>query len=123
MQLVKEHAHFGLFFVPHDKVFEPRMRKYRVHGLKVAVKHHVHWMRWHNEMDRKVGVEQQVFNRMHRDARPRTNIDIAVVQRVRKFIERRPMQEAVDPVEMKAGPDGQQHKKRDEPHGITREQH
>ena len=72
----------------------------------------------HHEVDQHRAQKDQVFNGVHRQARPRADIDVAVVQRVHMFVKERNVQEAVDPVEIKAFPDRYQQEERDEPDRV-----
>ena len=58
-----------------------------------------------------------MLDRVHRQARPRADIDIAMVQRV-KAVHQARVQKSVHPVEIKALPDGDQEEDRDEPDGV-----
>lgn len=61
---------------------------------------------WDHPMDQHGRSVKQVFDGVHGQARPRADIDVAVMERVHTGVEERHMQQAVDPVEMEGGPDG-----------------
>ena len=77
----------------------------------------MHGVRRHGEVDDDSSKIEQVFNGVHRQPRPRPNVSIAVMQRV-KPVERVCMQQSVNPVEIKAFPDGDQEKDCDEPSAV-----
>ena len=59
-----------------------------------------------------------MLDRVHRQARPRADIDIAMVQRMDAFVEERYMEQPVDPIEMERGPDWQKHQSRNEQNRV-----
>ncbi len=123
VELVKVNAHFHLWVFVHHKIFKSGVAENGVRRLHIPVEQDVKRVAGDNQVDRKVGVEQQVFDRVHRDARPWADIDVSVVKGMGQLVERRPMKRAVDPVKMKAGPDRDEHKERDKPDRVVREQH
>ena len=73
-------------------------------------------MAWDHQMDQQRGVIQYMLDGMHRDARPRPNIDVFVVQTVRDPVQRRPMQKTVNPIKMQAAPDWNNNQRDSKPH-------
>ena len=61
-----------------------------------------------------------MLNRVHRQARPRADIRVPVMQRVGQLIQRWPVQQAVYPVEMERNPHRRHKEQCHEPHRILR---
>lgn len=57
---------------------------------------------------------------MHRQAGPRANIDVAVMQGMYVFVEEWHVEQAMHPVEMEGGPDREQDKRNCEPDRIAK---
>ena len=108
VKLMEENAHLRAFLVGDNQFVEAGMGKDRVYRLGIAMEKHVKWVRRHDQVDQEVSVKEQVLDRVHRDTGPRADVYVSVMQRVGKFVERRPVQCAVDPVKVKAGPDRDQ---------------
>ena len=69
-------------------------------------------------MDKYAAEIDHVLDRVHRHARPRTDIDVLVVQVVHGPVERPPVDQPMDPVEMEDPPERDQHQNRHEIEGI-----
>ena len=61
---------------------------------------------------------KKMLDRMHRESRPRSGDDVPVVQVVNPGIERLPVDEAVDPVEVEIPKQRDYHKQSKEPNGM-----
>ena len=72
--------------------------------LHIAVKHNVQRMTWNYEVNQKVSIKQEVFKWMHRNTRPRANVNISMMYRMGNAIERRPVKSSMYPVKVKARP-------------------
>ena len=55
---------------------------------------------------------------VHRQARPRADVDIAMVQRMDAFVEEWHMEQPVDPIEIERRPDWQKHQSRNEQNRV-----
>ena len=69
-------------------------------------------------MDRDHAQVEQSFYGVHGHARPRVGIDILMVQVVHVFVERLPMAEPMDPIEMEIAPQRDQEKPQNEIDGV-----
>ena len=74
-----------------------------------------------NEEDCQRREVEQVLHGVHREPRPRSRGDVAVVDRVHPQVERLPVQRPVDDEEVCALPHGEQREQQHEPDGMARE--
>jgi hypothetical protein len=61
-------------------------------------------MHWNDEEDRGSGKEDHVLDRVHRDARPRSKVEVAMMYAVRELVEWLPMDQAMSEVEVRLLP-------------------
>ena len=84
-----------------DDLVEARVALRWHEGKVLQVVHDVQGMRRDDPMQEDPGKIEDVFDRVHSEARPRSDIDVLVMQVVDRPIERRPMDEAMDQVKVK----------------------
>lgn len=65
VQLVEEVSHHCSILPGNIKPLESRMREYRMDRLNIAVEQQVHRMARHHKMYEEIGVEEEMFKRMH----------------------------------------------------------
>ena len=104
MKLVKKITYFCPFLIRNVKLLKSRMGENWMYWLHITMEHYVQRVAWHNKVNPKVSVEKEMLDRMHRNAWPRTNIDIPVMDGMGNTIEWRPVECSMDPIEMKASP-------------------
>ena len=75
-------------------------------------------VRCDNKVDHDRSEKDQVFDRVHRQARPWSHVNVAMVQRMDMFIQKRDVERAVNPVKIKALPDRDQKEQCDEPNRM-----
>ena len=61
-------------------------------------------MRGDDPVNQQATVVKDMLNWVHGQARPRANIDIFVMQIMPRLVERRPMQQPMDPVKVEQPP-------------------
>ena len=118
VHLVMECTQLETVFVFDQQPFKSRMGRCSGQGVVLHVKQDVHRVRRHDPVDHDTAQEDHMFDRMHREARPRTNIDVSVMKRMHMFVQERDVQEPVDPIELKALPDRDQQEQCYEPDRI-----
>ena len=91
MKLVKKVTGAHSLFVPNHQLLIARVGKRRAEVLQAGVEDNKDEMAGDDQMDQQRGVIQYMLDGMHRDARPRPNIDVFVVQTMRDPVQRRPM--------------------------------
>ena len=84
----------------------------------LQMKQDMHRIGCDDPMDQNGAKKNGVLNRMHRQFRPWPHIDIAVMQRMHVFIQKRHMQQTMYPVEIESLPNGYQQEHRDEPKRV-----
>ena len=82
MDLVMKHTQMQSFPVAEPQAFEPGVRGHSRQRIKHQVKDHVHRVTRHDKMDQYRPEIHQMLDGMHRQARPRADVGIAVVQSV-----------------------------------------
>mgnify|MGYP000288109396 CR=1 FL=1 len=82
--------------------------------------HHVYGMSRQHEKDQKTAEVEQMLNRVHRQAGPGADIDIPVVHRMHMPVQRRPVDQAMDQIEVDPLQQGQQREKQDKPYRTIR---
>ena len=117
VDLMVEHAKVHALFIAEPEPFKSCMCGHSRQGIEHQVKDEVHEMRRHGEVDDYSAEIEEVFDGVHRQPRPRSDVSIAVMQRV-KSVKRVCVQQPVNPVEIKAFPDGDQEKDCDEPSAV-----
>ena len=65
-------------------------------------------MRGNDKVDHDRSEKDHVLDGVHRQARPRSHVDVAMVQRMNMFVEKRNVKRTVNPVKIKTLPDGDQ---------------
>ena len=105
-------------FVLHQQSFESGMRGRGGQRLMLHMKQDMDWMRRNDPVNQNRAKEKQMLDRVHRQAGPRTDIDVPVVDGMGQFVERRPMQPAVNPIKVKRYPHRRQKDQRDKPDRI-----
>lgn len=78
-----EHTKVHAFFVAEPEPFEPGMRGDGQQRIEHQVKDQVHWVRRYGEVDDDRSKIEQVFDGVHRQPRPRPDVSVAVMQRVK----------------------------------------
>ena len=76
-------------------------------------------MRWDDPVNKNHAEVHEVFDGMHRQARPGIHIDVLVVEVVNMFIERLPVDEPMRPVEVKLAPKRNGKQPHDEPDRMS----
>ena len=79
MELMEKVTHVCTFFVCNIELFKTWVGKNWMNWLHIAMKHDMQRMARHDEMNQKIGIENQMFNRMHRNTWPGTNVNISVM--------------------------------------------
>ena len=87
-----------------DDRLEAGVRLRRRERGELPVHDSVDRVRGYDPMDQHAAEEDDVLERVHRQAGPGTGVDVAVVQEVRHPVEGRPVQEAVGPIEVELAP-------------------
>ena len=100
MKLMMEVRGFGDSGVLDQQLFKSRMRKRGRQTSRIQVEQDDHRMRRDNVVNKDRRNVEDMFNRVHGHARPRTNSRIAMMQSVVAVIQRRPMQKQVNEIEM-----------------------
>ena len=77
------------------------MRRDSRQRLMLHVEQDQHRVRRDYKMNENGAEKQQMFHRMHRQARPWTNAGVSMVKGVGHSIQWRPVQQAMNPIEMK----------------------
>ncbi len=106
VQLVMEIGGIEDRAVADDQLFETRVREGRSETAAVEVHQQNHGMGWDYEMDQHRGNVEDVFHRVHGHSGPWSDVDIAMVQSMDGAIERRPVQQPMNGVEVRGGDDG-----------------
>ena len=88
----------------HDPL-EPGMALRRREGEMLQLEDHMERMRRHDPVDEHGREIEDVLDRMHRHSRPRRDVDVLVMERMHGPIERRPVDQAVDQVEVDFAPE------------------
>src|SRR5690242_18318070 len=70
----------------------------------LSVKQEMNRMARYDPMDQHYAKVEHMLDRMHRQTRPRTRVYILMMQIMHRFVQRRPMDRAVDPIEMELTP-------------------
>ena len=68
MQLVMKMSQHQPLPVPDQQRMKTGMPKHRRERQHIAMKHHMHRVRWHHQMDQHRAEIDRMFNRMHRNA-------------------------------------------------------
>ena len=89
-----------------DGAFEPVMPPRRRQGRVLGVEEKMDRVRRHHEVDQDHAEIQEMLHGMHGQPGPRAGVDVLVMQIMHGLVERRPVNGAVDPVEMKFTPEG-----------------
>ena len=105
MQLVKKRRRGHSITASHLNFIKPHMPLRRCKRRMLCIHQHVNRMGWHHPVNQNTAKIQQMLNRVHRQPRPRSNIDILVMQIVRGFVQRFPMGQAVNPIKMEKPPE------------------
>ena len=101
MQLVIKRAQREATFILDQEIFVSCVGHCR-DGAKVDdLKDHKDRIAGHDPVNAKRGAIEKMFNRMHGKARPRADVDVAMMQRMHMGVEERHMQKTMHPVEMK----------------------
>ena len=87
----------------------------------LQVEDDVQGMRRHDPVDEHAGKIEEVLDRVHCKARPWTGIGVLVVEMVHRAVERRPMDKAVDQIEMRLAKDRDQEEDGDAVDGVSAE--
>ena len=110
MQLVKEGAHVDPSAFTNDQRIIAGVRCRGRQCQPIGVKQHVDRVRRNDQMDQQRRKVDRVFYRVHREAGPRADGDVAVMHGMDPAIEGCPVQEAMYPVEVERIPDADQRK-------------
>ena len=70
----------------------------------LCIHQQVNGMRGDDPVNQQATVVKDMLNWVHGQARPRANIDIFVMQILPRLVERRPMQQPMDPVKVEQPP-------------------
>ena len=101
MQLMMEMPNRQTAFIFDQQRIKPCMAKGCPQRQKIEMQNNMHRMRRDHQMDQHRREIEQMFNRVHSDARERPNIDIAMMERMKPIIKRFEMQNTVDAIKMK----------------------
>ena len=118
VQLVEVGAGRDFPLLSDHHVLEPHMALGRGEGRVLRIQDHVDGMGRHHPVDQDAAVVQDVLNRMHGQAGPRTDIDVLVVQVVAGLVEGRPVQEPMHPVEVEQPEQRNSRQDQDEPDNL-----
>ena len=105
MKLVVEMAKYHPTALAKKHLMEAGVAKNGGQRQHVAMEHDQHRMRRHHQVDQHRAEIDDMFDRMHRNARPGDDIPIAMMHRMDMAVELTYMKKPVPPVEMKRNPD------------------
>jgi hypothetical protein len=100
MHLVVEHAQMQPFFVLDENTLKPGVCCDSRQCVHLQMEDHVNGMTGDDPMDRNGPKIHCVLNRVHRQARPRTDVCIPMVKGVCGAVKPRNVQGAMDPVKL-----------------------
>ena len=115
MHLVMEGAERQPVAVLHHQPFETGVRGRGRQREILQMVDDVHGMGRYDPVDQNGTEIENVLDRMHRHSRPWTDVGVSVMQGMRDPVEGRPVQHAVNPVEVERLPHRHQEEQRDEP--------
>ena len=118
MQLMMEATDVHDFPVLHQQAFEARVRDHGVEYQKLQMVDDMEGAGENDKMDQDRCQVDQRLGRMHRHTRPWTDIDVPMMQGLHCLVERLPMQEAVNPIEMERVPDRDQEQDGQKPYRV-----
>ena len=79
MQLVEKITRFGPNPVIWRHKFETGMAKHGMCRLHITVKENMDRVTWQNQVDREVSVEQKVFDWVHGNSGPRSDVHVPMM--------------------------------------------
>ena len=115
MHLVVERAELQPVLILDHHSFKPCVGRGGRQRIVLQMKQNMDGVRCDDQVDQNRSEKDQVFDRVHRQARPWSHVNVAMVQRMDMFIQKRDVERAVNPVKIKALPDRDQKEQCDEP--------
>ncbi len=85
---------------PERQALETRVRRCGAEGVPLAVKQDVDGVRHQDDVDQDAAEIDDMLNRMHGEPGPGPDVVVTVMNSVGDFVQRHPMQEAVDEVKV-----------------------
>ena len=118
VELVVERTQDEYRPAPEGDGLEPRMRRGRTQCVPLHVEQDVDGMRHDQGMNQDAAQVDHVLDGVHGQAGPGSEVVVAVVHRVGHAVERLPVQQAMNEVEVQGGPERDRDESEHEPHRM-----
>ena len=92
MQLMEIRGGRNSYFSHYDERLKSDVPLSRCERGMLCIHNHMDWMRWYDPVKQDTAEINNMLNRVHRQSGPRTDVDVFVMEEVRSFVERWPMQ-------------------------------
>ena len=118
MELVVERPHSGYRLALHQEFAEPAVLGDGAQHLAVQVVVQVHRVGRDHHVDHHAAEPEEVLDGVHGQPRPRSDASVAVMHLVRQLVQRTPVQEPMNQVEVKRRPVGNHEEQEREPERV-----
>ena len=102
MHLMVKRSQLKTILIFNNKLFKSRMRCCRAQRIILQMKQDMDGMGCNHPLDQYRRQKYYMLNRVHRQARPRTDINVTMMRKMQMFIKEFNMQKSVKPIKIKA---------------------
>ena len=102
MHLMVKCSQLKTILIFNNKLFKSRMRSCRAQRIILQMKQDMDGMGCNHSVDQHRRQKYYMLNRVHRQARPRTDINVTMMQKMHMFVKEFNMQKSVNPLKIKA---------------------